>query len=34
MENNNFDEDFENDFQFKEFLNKYSIHWKWFAIRC
>jgi tyrosine-protein kinase Etk/Wzc len=32
MENNNFDEDFENDFQFKEFLNKYSIHWQWFAL--
>lgn len=32
MENNNFDEDYENDFQFKEFLNKYSIHWKWFAL--
>lgn len=32
MDNNHFDEDFENDFQFKEFLNKYSIHWKWFAL--
>lgn len=32
MENNNFDDDFENDFQFKEILNKYSIHWRWFAL--
>jgi capsular exopolysaccharide synthesis family protein len=32
MENNNFDEDYENDFQFKEFLNKYAIHWQWFAL--
>ena len=32
MENNHFDEDYENDFQFKEFLNKYAIHWKWFAL--
>jgi tyrosine-protein kinase Etk/Wzc len=32
MENNHFDEDFENDFQFKEFLNKYTIHWRWFAL--
>ena len=29
---NNFDEDYENDFQFKEFLNKYAIHWQWFAL--
>lgn len=32
MENNNFDEDFENDFQFKEIFNKYVIHWQWFAL--
>ncbi len=32
MENNHFDEDFENDFQFKEFLNKYTIHWRWFVL--
>lgn len=32
MENNHFDEDFENDFQFKEILNKYAIHWQWFAL--
>jgi capsular exopolysaccharide synthesis family protein len=32
MENNHFDEDFENDFEFKAFLNKYSIHWQWFAL--
>lgn len=32
MENDHFDEDFENDFQFKEFLNKYTIHWQWFAL--
>jgi capsular exopolysaccharide synthesis family protein len=32
MENNHFDEDYENDFQFKEFLNKYAIHWQWFAL--
>jgi tyrosine-protein kinase Etk/Wzc len=32
MENNHFDEDYENDFQFKEFLNKYTIHWRWFAL--
>ncbi len=29
---NNFEEDYENDFQFKEFLNKYTIHWQWFAL--
>ena len=32
MENDHFDEDYENDFQFKEFLNKYAIHWQWFAL--
>ncbi|MDI6049228.1 polysaccharide biosynthesis tyrosine autokinase [Flavobacterium sp. XS2P24] len=32
MENNHFEEDFENDFQLKEFLNKYSIFWKWFVV--
>ncbi|WP_338646144.1 polysaccharide biosynthesis tyrosine autokinase [Flavobacterium sp. KS-LB2] len=32
MDNNNFDEDFENDFQLKEFLNKYSIYWQWFVL--
>jgi tyrosine-protein kinase Etk/Wzc len=32
MENNHFDDDFEDDFQFKEFLNKYTIHWQWFAL--
>ena len=32
MDNNNFDEDYQNDFQFKEFLNKYAIHWQWFAL--
>jgi tyrosine-protein kinase Etk/Wzc len=32
MENDHFDEDFENDFQFKEFLNKYTTHWQWFAL--
>jgi tyrosine-protein kinase Etk/Wzc len=32
MENNNFDDDFEDDFQFKEILNKYAIHWQWFAL--
>ncbi|MFV8341095.1 GumC family protein [Flavobacterium sp. XS2P39] len=32
MENSSFDEDFESDFQFKEILYKYSIHWKWFLI--
>jgi len=32
MQNNNLDEDFENDFQLKEILNKYSIHWRWFPL--
>jgi capsular exopolysaccharide synthesis family protein len=32
MENNHFDDDFEDDFQFKEFLNKYTVHWQWFAL--
>ena len=32
MDNNNFDEDFENDFQLKEFLNKYAIYWQWFVL--
>jgi tyrosine-protein kinase Etk/Wzc len=32
MENDHFEEDYENDFQFKEFLNRYAIHWQWFAL--
>ncbi|MDP3679587.1 MAG: polysaccharide biosynthesis tyrosine autokinase [Flavobacterium sp.] len=32
MENNSFDEDFENDFQLKEILNKYLIYWQWFLV--
>ena len=32
MENNHFDEDLDNDFQIKEFLNKYTAHWRWFAL--
>ncbi|MDZ4329131.1 MAG: polysaccharide biosynthesis tyrosine autokinase, partial [Flavobacterium sp.] len=31
-ENNSFDEDFENDFQLKEILNKYLIYWQWFLV--
>ncbi|MFE3869282.1 GumC family protein [Flavobacterium sp. LS2P90] len=32
MENNNFDEDYENDFDLKAFFNKYLIHWQWFVL--
>jgi capsular exopolysaccharide synthesis family protein len=32
MENNRFDDDLENDFQLKDVLDKYSIHWQWFAL--
>ena len=32
MDNNNFDEEYENDFDLKLFLNKYLIHWQWFAL--
>ncbi|MBG6109873.1 capsular exopolysaccharide synthesis family protein [Flavobacterium sp. CG_9.10] len=32
MENNNFDDDLENDFDLKAFFDKYLIHWKWFAL--
>lgn len=32
MENNDFEDDYENDFDLKEFLNKYLIHWQWFAL--
>ena len=32
MENNRFDDEQENDFQFKEVLDKYIVHWQWFAI--
>ncbi|WP_281637503.1 GumC family protein [Flavobacterium marginilacus] len=34
MENNNnksFEEDLENDFNLKEFFDKYLVHWKWFG---
>lgn len=32
MENNRSDEDFENGYQLKSVLEKYSIHWQWFVI--
>ncbi|WP_369769592.1 GumC family protein [Flavobacterium sp. WC2416] len=32
MDNNNFEDDFENDFDLKLFLNKYLVHWQWFAL--
>jgi tyrosine-protein kinase Etk/Wzc len=32
MENNNFDDDLENDFDLKGFLSTYLIHWKWFVL--
>ncbi|KIA85284.1 polysaccharide biosynthesis tyrosine autokinase [Flavobacterium sp. AED] len=32
MENNRFDDDQENDFQLKEVLDKYVVHWQWFLI--
>jgi capsular exopolysaccharide synthesis family protein len=32
MENNRFDDDVENDFDLKSFLDKYLVHWKWFAL--
>lgn len=32
MENNNFDDDFENDFDLKLFVNKYLFHWQWFVL--
>jgi tyrosine-protein kinase Etk/Wzc len=33
MENNNsFNDDIENDFDLKAFLDKYLIHWKWFGL--
>ncbi|MFV5685823.1 GumC family protein [Flavobacterium sp. GB2R13] len=32
MENNRFDDDQENDFQLKEVLDKYIVHWQWFLI--
>ena len=32
MENNSFDDDLENDFDLKAFLDKYAIHWRWFSM--
>ncbi|WP_367757286.1 GumC family protein [Flavobacterium sp. WC2430] len=32
MDNNNFEDDFENDFDLKLFVNKYLVHWQWFAL--
>jgi tyrosine-protein kinase Etk/Wzc len=32
MENNNFDDDLENDFDLKDFLEKYVRQWKWFVL--
>ena len=32
MENNNFDDDLENDFDFKAFIEKYLKHWHWFTL--
>ena len=32
MENNKLNEEFKNDYRFKSFLEKYIVHWKWFAI--
>jgi capsular exopolysaccharide synthesis family protein len=32
MENDSFDDDFESDFDFKEFIDKYARHWRWFAL--
>jgi capsular exopolysaccharide synthesis family protein len=32
MENNDFDDDFENDFDLKGFLEKYLKQWQWFAL--
>lgn len=32
MENNDFDDEYENDFDIKAFLNKYLIHWQWFVL--
>jgi tyrosine-protein kinase Etk/Wzc len=32
MENNNFDNDFEDDFDLKGFLEKYLQHWRWFVL--
>lgn len=29
---NNFDDDFESDFDLKEFLQKYIVHWQWFVL--
>jgi hypothetical protein len=32
MENNDFDDDFENDFDLKGFLEKYLKQWQWFVL--
>ncbi|EIA10226.1 GumC family protein [Flavobacterium frigoris] len=32
MENNDFGDEYENDFDLKAFLNKYVIHWQWFVL--
>ncbi|HEU4788929.1 MAG TPA: polysaccharide biosynthesis tyrosine autokinase [Flavobacterium sp.] len=32
MENSRLNEEFKNDYRFKSFLEKYILHWRWFAI--
>jgi tyrosine-protein kinase Etk/Wzc len=32
MEYKDFDDEYENDFDLKAFLDKYLVHWKWFAL--
>jgi uncharacterized protein involved in exopolysaccharide biosynthesis len=32
MENSRFDEEFDKDFDFKEFIDKYAKQWRWFVV--